>query len=325
MAAWTPEGRPPLLAERTQGLVPPFCCCVTVVSVLLCGLTHLRFVDGIYPHRCRGGGGGWWGCRDRMRSADWRQHSIPGAGQGGVNKPGPGRGCTCAARVTARARAWCGAAPLDWRAWEAALAAHPDRRFADYITQCVREGFCITPAGARARAATCGQPLNIRRRSTGTSRTNAARGPFPPSSVPQVHVSRLGVVPKKWIDKWHLILDLSSPEGRSVNDGIRPELCSLSYVAVDNAARMVTRAGQGALLAKVDIKSAYRLVPVHPEDRLLLGMAWDGAVFVDTILPFGLRSAPKIFTARCSRVDHPVPRGPGSSPLPRRLSDCWST
>ena len=55
--------------------------------------------------------------------------------------------------------------------------------------------------------------------------------------------------------------------------------------------------GQGALLAKLDIKSAYRNVPIHPEDRWLMGMSWDGALFIDTTLPFGLRSDPKIFTA----------------------------
>ena len=47
-------------------------------------------------------------------------------------------------------------------------------------------------------------------------------------------------------------------------------------------------------MAKLDIKSAYRLIPVHPCDRHLLGIEWRGAHYVD---PFGLRSAPKIFTA----------------------------
>ncbi len=42
----------------------------------------------------------------------------------------------------------------------------------------------------------------------------------------------------------------------------------------------------------MDIKSAYRNVPVHPEDRVLLGMTWEGNLFVDAALPFGLRSAP---------------------------------
>ena len=57
-------------------------------------------------------------------------------------------------------------------------------------------------------------------------------GPFPPASLPDVQISRFGVVSKKGQNKWRLILDLSSPEGRSVNDGIRPDLCSLSYVSI---------------------------------------------------------------------------------------------
>ncbi len=55
--------------------------------------------------------------------------------------------------------------------------------------------------------------------------------------------------------------------------------------------------GRGTLLAKVDIQNAYRNIPVHPDDRWLLGMSWRGEIFIDTVLPFGLRSAPKIFNA----------------------------
>ena len=39
------------------------------------------------------------------------------------------------------------------------------------------------------------------------------------------------------------------------------------------------------------------MVPVHPDDRHLLGMRWRGNLYVDTTLPFGLRSAPKVFSA----------------------------
>ena len=92
-------------------------------------------------------------------------------------------------------------------------------------------------------------------------------------------------------------MDLSYPEGRSVNDGISPEICSLSYMTVDDAARAIVSMGQGAMLAKVDIKSAYRIVPVHPDDYPLLGMMWREALYVGSALPFGLRSAPKIFTS----------------------------
>lgn len=69
---------------------------------------------------------------------------------------------------------------------------------------------------------------------------------------------------------------------------------SVSYITVDQVARRAMELGVGSLLA---IKSAYRLVPVHPEDRHYLGMEWDSYVYVDGMLPFGLRSAPIIFTA----------------------------
>ena len=45
----------------------------------------------------------------------------------------------------------------------------------------------------------------------------------------------------------------------------------------------------------MDLESAYWIVPVHPEDRHLLGIHHDSAMYVDAALPFGLRSAPKIF------------------------------
>ena len=62
------------------------------------------------------------------------------------------------------------------------------------------------------------------------------------------------------------------PEGRSVNDGIREAPCSLSYVRVEDAAKGIVAKGRGALLAKADIKSAYCNVPIHRDDRWLMGM-----------------------------------------------------
>ena len=50
-------------------------------------------------------------------------------------------------------------------------------------------------------------------------------------------------------------------------------------------------------MAKLDIKEAYRIVPIYPEDHQFLGVHWQGQVFVDCQLPFGLASAPAIFSA----------------------------
>ena len=83
----------------------------------------------------------------------------------------------------------------------------------------------------------------------------------------------------------------------NATDPIEPALCSLSYISVNEVAKAAMNLGKGALLAKVDIKNAYRLIPVHPADRNWLGMQWNNSIYVDGMLPFGLRSAPKIFTA----------------------------
>ena len=66
---------------------------------------------------------------------------------------------------------------------------------------------------------------------------------------------------------------------------------------VEEATEDLVKQGHNSWMAKVDVKSAYRIVPVHPQDWWLLGIQWNGALFVDTTLQFGLRSAPKVFTA----------------------------
>ena len=127
--------------------------------------------------------------------------------------------------------------------------------------------------------------------------------PFRPSLFAVFHVSPFGVIPNSEPGKWRLIVDLSSPQGGSVNDGISREWCSLPYMSVDEVVRTVVRLGRGALMAKSDLKAAYRNVPVHPHDRWLLGKVWEDQLFVDTTLPFGLRSAPMIFSAAADGLE----------------------
>ena len=63
----------------------------------------------------------------------------------------------------------------------------------------------------------------------------------------------------------------------------------------DDAVQIVNSFSVGCFLAKVDIKHAFRLLPVHPKDWPLLGFQWLGKYFIDTRLPFGSRSSPFIF------------------------------
>ena len=63
--------------------------------------------------------------------------------------------------------------------------------------------------------------------------------------------------------KWTLIKDLSYPPGYSVNDATDPVSCSLVYTMVEKVAQRAMHLGKGALMAKVDIKLVYWLIPVQ--------------------------------------------------------------
>ena len=47
---------------------------------------------------------------------------------------------------------------------------------------------------------------------------------------------------------------------------------------------------------KIDLTDAYLTVPVHPEYHKFLQFSWEGKLFRFVCLPFGLSSAPRVFT-----------------------------
>ena len=119
-------------------------------------------------------------------------------------------------------------------------------------------------------------------------------GPFDRAPYPVLHCSPLGAIQKK--DNSHrIILDLSSPRGSSVNEGISSSDYSVRYSSFDDAVTLVTQFTNGCYLAKLDIKHAFHLCPVRPEDWCLLGHYFEAQFFVDTRLPFGSRSSPFLF------------------------------
>ena len=188
---------------------------------------------------------------------------------------------------------------------EKELSNHPDQSFAGYIIQGPKLGFRI---GYRYEESTLKQ--SKRNMTVDNPQVvsdyiaeELASDRLVKLSLEEaeslgIHCSPIGIIPKKnKPGKWRLIVDLSSPTDASVNDGIQKELCSLSYTSIDAVADKVLSLGKGTFIAKMDIKQAYRMVPVNPTDRWLLGMRWEDQVFVDKTLPFGLRSAPLIFSA----------------------------
>lgn len=122
-----------------------------------------------------------------------------------------------------------------------------------------------------------------------------AAGPFPDVPFRPFKCNPLGARLKP-DGSVRLILDLSQPAGESVNDYIDRETYSLQYISMDQAiAALYTAGPRRCLMAKADIRHAFRLMPVRPDQWWLLGYCWEGQYYFDVRLPFGLRSACSIF------------------------------
>ena len=122
---------------------------------------------------------------------------------------------------------------LSTKAWVKALAAHPDRAFAQYVTSGLQTGFRIDfnyPSPLRSATANMPSAAHHPQVMNDYMAKELSLGRFlgPFSSFPAGQVSRVWVIPKGHnTGKWRLITDLLFPEGASVNDGIDPILCSL--------------------------------------------------------------------------------------------------
>ena len=195
--------------------------------------------------------------------------------------------------------------PLVSKEWEKALQFHPDRAFVHYLLMGIQQGFrigfdftCRLSSSPKNMCSANDHPSVVADCLANELHAGRILGPIPSHLRDSIHISSFGVIPKRHQEnKWRLILDLSHPLQASVNAGIPKDLCSLQYASIDDAANIVSELGQGTKLAKVDIAHAYRNILVYPTDRLVLGLQWENNIFIDKVLPFGLRSAPKIFCA----------------------------
>ena len=191
--------------------------------------------------------------------------------------------------------------PIDIYRLELELANHPDKTFVSSLLSMLREGAHIGYSGPRAHRVSpnlisaAQHPdvvtSNLRKEVT----LGRVMGPYPSPPLPNFQCHPVGVVPKKHSNEWRTIYYLSHLQGTSINDYIPKDPFSLSYVRVDDAISILQSLGRGAFMAKTDLKSAFRLIPIHPNDWSLLGIFWQSQYYVDMFLPFGLCSAPFLF------------------------------
>ena len=134
--------------------------------------------------------------------------------------------------------------PLKLEAWRKALSGYADQRFAAYIIRGVEQGFRIGYNPHMVKL----QPARVNMSSTAEQPEVVEKYLLEELSANRIvrvngldtdltHCSQFGVILKRnRPNKWRLIVDLSSPEGHSMNDGISKDLSSLSYVSVEDVA-----------------------------------------------------------------------------------------
>ena len=158
-----------------------------------------------------------------------------------------------------------GVTPLQAQQFSWELRLHPNWQKVDFVLDGIRHGFrlgfCYTqrlkPAKKNKPSADQHPSVIDEYLAHEVSRGRVA-GPFDFPPLPNLQVSSFGVIPKRGqVGKWRLIVDLSSPRGSSVNDGIDPEEFTCHYITVYQVIQLVSQFGPGALMAKFDVEAAY--------------------------------------------------------------------
>ena len=131
----------------------------------------------------------------------------------------------------------------------------------------------------------------------------ATCGPFSANPLqPPLTTSPLQIARSR-SGKPRVVVDLSHPQGTSVNSGIPKdtylnEPISLRLPGTDALQIIIRDKGPGCHLFKKDLSRAYRQLRVDPRDYSYLGFRHNGLLYFDIAPPFGLRSA----TMMCQRT-----------------------
>lgn len=122
--------------------------------------------------------------------------------------------------------------PVCLENWSQFLQCHPDKAFASYIHNGFSAGFRIgfdrksTKLRSRLKnhPSTQANQAIVSSHIHGDLQSGHLVGPVAEWLQPHVHTSPLGLIPKNHqINKWRLIMDLSSPPKQNVNDDISTE------------------------------------------------------------------------------------------------------
>lgn len=119
-------------------------------------------------------------------------------------------------------------------------------------------------------------------------------GPFSYRPFQNLRLSPIGILEKP-SGGWRLIQHLSYPLGKSINSHIDPQYSSVQYTPFDKVLSTIYQTGPGAKMGRMDIKSAFRILILHPDDFELFGFKFNDYFFYDKCLPMGCAASCQLF------------------------------
>ena len=140
--------------------------------------------------------------------------------------------------------------PIDAARLELELPIHPDQAWCSCLLHTLRHGASIgyhgprTPRTSKNLLLATLHPDIIDNELQSERAKGHLAGPYSSPPLPNLQCSGVGVVPKKG-GSWRMIMHLSAPHLNSINDGIDKESYSLHYSTIDNATRLIAKAGPG--------------------------------------------------------------------------------
>ena len=199
---------------------------------------------------------------------------------------------------------------------------------ANFLLKGFKEGFSLMyegprePTDAKNLKSALDRPEIVRAKIKKELQASRVAGPFKTRPIPSLRISPLGLVPKK-SDKedFRLIHHLSYPAGQSLNDYIDPANCAVQYTSFDEAVKLVQDLGHKCELFKMDIKNAFRLLPVNPLDFDQLGFTFDDKFYFDRAVPFGCSLSCNLFNRFADLLQHIVKRKAQTQSLLHYLDD----
>lgn len=156
------------------------------------------------------------------------------------------------------------------------LSNHPDKEFTLHLCNGIQYGFDMLVSDSNVVIYECRNALSARRDPEAVNllledeiKKGFIYGPFKKPPFHSYRVSPIGIATHKYSFKKRLILDLSSPHNNEdhlcINELIDKDLCSLSYIKLDDAIRVIQEFGPNSICCKVDISDAFKQLPISPK------------------------------------------------------------